>query len=183
MSLCSLLFCTCLVAQKDFDKKTIRILPQSELIIAGSTNVNKFDCQFDIDLISTPRTIKYSEEGKSVSFPDLNLKLRTDGFDCGNRRMNSDFQDLLKSEEYPEIRININRIELISEEYVKAYVTVKLAGKENKYDLPVHIVKDRFIGKFRMDIRDFGLEPPTKALGLIEVDAEVEVRFNLLIKD
>ena len=182
MTIGTLLFCSCLVAQKDFGKEDIRILPRSELIIAGSTNVNKFDCRFDVNLISDKRSVRYSSENDELSFPNLSLKLFTKGFDCGNRRMNQDFRDLLKSDKYPEIIIKIEKIQLISDEYVKAFIRVKLAGKENTYNLPVHIENERFIGKFRMNIRDFGLEPPVKALGLIEVDEEIEVQFNLLVE-
>ena len=180
--ICGLLFCTCLVAQKDFGKENLRILPQSELIITGSTNVNRFDCRFDIDQITDSRSIKYSIEESCLRFPDLNLSLTTNGFDCGNKRMNEDFQDLLKSDEYPVINININKVQLISNQYAKTFITVRLAGKENSYNLPVQIENDRFKGKFSMNIRDFGLEPPTKALGLIEVNEEIEVQFNLLIR-
>ncbi|MCG9971574.1 YceI family protein [Christiangramia crocea] len=180
--ICGLLFCAGLMAQKDFEKETLRILPESELIIAGSTNVNKFDCRFDIGLITNTRSIKYSFEENYLYFPELNLHLSINGFDCGNRRMNEDFCDLLKSETYPEIKIKIDKIELISAQYSKAYITVKLAGVENMYNLPVQIEEDRFKGQFKMNIRDFGLEPPTKALGLIEVNEEIEVRFNLLVQ-
>lgn len=168
-------------AQADFEKETIKILPESELIIAGSTNVNKFDCKFDIDLISDWREIRYSQEDNFLHFNDLKLHLLTKGFDCGHKKMNADFQDLLMCEKYPEIEIKINRIELFSEEYSKAYITVMLAGEVNNYDLPVKISENRFQGKFKMNIRDFGLQPPKKALGLIEVDEEIEVQFNLKV--
>ncbi|MGA8855335.1 MAG: YceI family protein, partial [Christiangramia sp.] len=75
----------------------------------------------------------------------------------------------------------IDHVELISPEYQKAFITVKLAGKTNHYNLPVMINEDRFKGKFKMNIRDFGLEPPKKALGLIEVDEQIEVQFDLKV--
>lgn len=170
-----------LIAQKDFEKETIKILSSSELIIAGSTNVNKFDCKFNIDLIAKRKNISYTLEDNLIKFQDLQLNLLTEGFDCGNKRMNSDFQDLLMCEKYPEIGIKIEHVEIISAEYHKAFITVKLAGKTNHYNLPVKVNQDRFIGKFKMNIRDFGLEPPKKALGLIEVDEIIEVQFDLKI--
>ncbi len=170
-----------LTAQKDFEKENIMILPSSELIIAGSTNVNKFDCKFNIELIADKKKVKYTQEDHLIRFKDLQLNLLTEGFDCGNKRMNSDFQDLLMCEKYPEIVINIQRVELISSEYQKAFITVKLAGKTNHYHLPIQINEDRFKGKFKMNIRDFGLEPPKKALGLIEVDEQIEVQFDLKV--
>ncbi|MCP9198703.1 YceI family protein [Gramella sp. GC03-9] len=168
-----------LQAQKDFDTENIMILPDSELIIAGSTNVNKFNCVFDISLISGWKKIRISREERFLRFHELYLPLRTDGFDCGNKRMNSDFQDLLMCDKYPEIRIKINKIELFPGEYNKAYVSVELAGKSKDYELPVLVSKEHFIGKFKINIRHFGLEPPKKALGLVEVDEMIEVQFNL----
>ena len=168
-----------LQAQKDFEKETIMILPESELIIAGSTNVNKFDCKFDVSLISKWQEIKFTREDKFLRFHKLFLPLRTKGFDCGNKRMNSDFQDLLMCDKYPEIKIQINQIELYPGEFNKAYITVKLAGQSRDYELPVLVSKEHFKGKFKINIRHFGLEPPKKALGLVEVDEMIEVLFNL----
>lgn len=174
------ILCTLLVkAQGDFEKVNIRILPQSELFIAGSTNVNKFNCQFNIDLISDWKKIKFSREDNFLNFKDLKLNLLIDGFDCGNKRMNADFQELLMCDIYPEIQISIDRIELISHEYTKTYITVELAGMKNYYELPVETSTNTYKGRFKMNIRDFGLEPPKKALGLIEVDEQIEVIFNL----
>ena len=168
-----------LQAQKDFDRETIMILPESDLVIAGSTNVNKFECVFNISLISDWKEIKISREDKFLRFHELYLPLKTEGFDCGNKRMNADFQDLLMCEKYPEIRIKLNQIELYPGEFNKAYITVELAGQKKDYDLPVLVDKDHFKGKFKINIRDFGLDPPKKALGLVEVDEMIEVLFNL----
>jgi len=168
-------------AQIDFEKKTLTIMPDSELIISGSTNVNKFDCKFNIGLISEAKPIKYISEENFIKFNYLKLELLIEGFDCGNKRMNSDFQDLLLCEKYPDIVIELDRVESISSEYAKAFIKVHLAGKSNSYNLPVVIDNDRFKGKFKMNIRDFNLEPPKKALGLIEVDEMIEVQFDLRI--
>lgn len=179
----SLLFSGFLVmAQEEIKKVNIKILPESELIIKGSTNVNTFDCKFDIKLVTDWKKIKYTGNSDLINFSDLSLQLKTEGFDCGNKRMNSDFQDLLMCEQYPEIEIQINQVELFSGEYSKAFISVKLAGEVNDYDLPVQLSKDNFKGKFTMNIRDFGLDPPKKALGLIQVDEEIEVHFNLKIR-
>jgi len=177
----SLLLSGIVLAQEDFETKTIIILPGSELVIIGSTNVNKFDCNFKIDLISKPMTIRFAKREEDLIFNNLKLQLHTGGFDCGNKKMNSDFQDLLLGEKYPEVVIELDRIQSISSEYIKAYVTVYLAGKSNTYNLPVLLKEDRYNGKFKMNIRDFGLEPPKKALGLIEVDEWIEVQFDLKI--
>ncbi|MDR5591923.1 YceI family protein [Christiangramia sp. SM2212] len=178
-----LFFSIVLTAQKDLEKETIYILPESELVIAGSTNVNNFECKFNIQLICEPKNFSYSLEEENIIFRNLDLKLLTEGFDCGNKRMNADFQDLLMNENHPMIIIQVKRVELISSEYAKAFIKVTLAGKNKNYELPVHLNEEHFMGKFKINIRDFGLEPPTKALGLIEVDEMIEVQFNLKVRE
>ncbi len=176
-----LFLCTAILAQRDFSETRIKISPKSELIIAGSTNVNKFDCKFDSDLIKGNREIEYSKGEKEIRFKGLSLKLATDAFDCAHRRMNEDLQDLLKFDEYPAIVLEINKVELISEEFVRAFITVNLAGGQKDYELPVHINDNNFEGEFNINIRDFGLEPPKKAMGLVQVREIIEVQFNLKV--
>ncbi len=183
LTILSLLFCSCLMAQKDFKTIKLNIASSSKLIITGSTNVNKFHCDFDTELISEEREIQYLVEDHSMLLNDIVLKLNTKGFNCGNRRMNEDFRDLLKSEEFPEIIIGIDKIQFISEQYARAFISVCLAGKKNAYELPVKISKNRYQGKLELNIRDFGLEPPKKALGLIEVNEEIEISFDLKINN
>ena len=166
-------------AQNDFEKETIRLLPESELIISGSTNVNKFHCEFDIDLISDSKQVKFLHEYDLIKFYNLQLNLLTKGFDCGNKKMNSDFQDLLKSDSHPQIVIDVVQVRYLASEEPVAEIRVELAGQTNHYKLPVQIHEHRFKGKFSMNIRDFGLEPPKKALGLIIVDEHIEVAFDL----
>ncbi|AVR45264.1 hypothetical protein C7S20_08280 [Christiangramia fulva] len=178
-SILSVIFCTCITAQKDFDKAIVKISPKSELVIAGSTNVNKFNCRFNTELIGAPKNLEFTTDGDNLYFKSLALHLETRGFDCGHRKMNDDLWDLLQAQKYPEIVISVNRIKIISESYAKAYITVQMAGQSNKYSLPVKIDGKTYSGRFEMNIRDFGLEPPVKALGLIEVNEMIEVNFNL----
>ena len=183
LSICLMLMCTSIWGQRDFERINIKISPRSDLYIAGSTNVNKFDCVFDTKLIAQPRTVKYVEDDTHIYFENLVLNLRIDGFDCGNKKMNSDFQSLLESEKDPDIRIQLKKTEFFTKEYVKAYIEVDIAGRTNTYDFPIKLDDNRFMGKLKLNIQDFGLEPPTKAFGLIQVDEHITIHFNLKILD
>jgi hypothetical protein len=181
MGLALMISSNLMVAQDSYRNEIISIQPHSELIIAGSTNVNKFDCTFDIELISSPIAIAYQRKEDLVKLKDLKLSLRTSGFDCGNKRMNADFQDLLMSHKYPAIEIEVKQLELIAGDYQKAFLQVTMAGKSKQYELPVLVKDDFYKGKLRLNIRDFGLEPPRKALGLIEVNEIIKVQFDLKV--
>lgn len=65
----------------------------------------------------------------------------------------------------------------------EATVKINIGGKENTYLVPVTIDNtdtNRFAGKLKLDIRDFGLEPPKKFLGLIVIKEDIEINFNLV---
>ncbi|MEE2772268.1 MAG: YceI family protein [Bacteroidota bacterium] len=170
-----------LLAQTEVESTALRLLPQSKLMITGSTNVNTFHCVFDTEKISGQREILYTVIDQCILLDDLDIRLRAAAFDCGNRRMNEDFCDLLQSDRFPEIRISILKIQPISEQYCRAFVKICLAGEQQQYDLPVLISDSHYQGKLQLNIRDFGLEPPKKALGLIEVDEEIEISFDLQV--
>lgn len=170
-----------LKAQKDFETETIRILPESELNITGSTNVNKFNCKFDISEIAGIQSVSYTQEDQYIKLQNLVFNLKIKAFDCGNKRMNSDFQDLLMGDKYPDICIEIDRLEPFSKESTRAYIKVYLAGKVNHYDLPVLTNDNQLKGKFKVNILDFGLQPPKKALGLIEVNEMIWIEFDLKV--
>ena len=69
-------------AQKDFEKVSIKILPESELIIAGSTNVNKFDCRFNTDNLSKSMIVSFAKQEECFIFNNFKLQFLTKGFDC-----------------------------------------------------------------------------------------------------
>lgn len=175
----SLIFGSLINAQNNPEFASISISPSSELLISGSTNVNKFHYFYHTDLFAKQRKVCYQVVNETIFINNLDIDLKITGFDCGNKRMNEDFCDLLNSEEYPQIKISLRKIECISEDFAKAFISVRLAGKSNNYILPVKTSSDNYQGKLKLNIRDFGLEPPKKALGLIEVDELIEISFDL----
>ncbi len=169
-------------AQDGFVAKSIEVLQNSELSITGDTNINKFGCEFNTFYLEQCREVVYQKEGNSISFKNAILTLKNEGFDCGNKAINKDFHSLLNTKEYPKITLELTEIILDKVDKGKASVKINIAGKEMTYIVPIEIVAapvNRFIGKLKLDIRDFGLEPPKKLLGLIVIKEEIDINFNL----
>lgn len=169
-------------AQDNFVSKSIEILQNSELSITGDTNISKFGCEFNTFYLEQCDEVVYHQEGNRFNFKNAVLTLKNKGFDCGNKAINKDFHALLNTEEYPKITLELTEITLDNNKG-KASVKINIAGKENTYLVPVSIVTattNRFVGKLKLDIRDFGLEPPKKFLGLIIIKEEIEINFNLV---
>jgi hypothetical protein len=186
LKLLILLLCpVILMAQNGFEEKQIQILPDSELIITGDTNIKPFLCDFDTRKLERKQKIRYKKQGEKIIFKNTVLRLDNQYFDCGHRAINRDFHELLQTEKYPEILLELKEIILKSPELAHAVADITIAGKTNTYTLPVVISNssgESFVGKLKLDINDFNLKPPKKFLGLIVVKEDIEISFNLRIK-
>jgi len=172
-------------AQNDFATKTIKILATSELTIKGDTNISEFECVFNTIYLEEFSEVAYIKSGNNISFKNATLSLKNKGFDCGNKVINKDFHSLLKTKEYPIITMELTKITIDKYQKGKAFVKITIAGIKREYTFPINVISspmNRFIGKLKLDIRDFNLEPPKKMFGLIVIDKEIEIDFNLVAK-
>ena len=106
-------------------------------------------------------------------------------FDCGNRKINKDFHELLKSKEHPEILLKLKKIDMSEEGNSIVTIGFTIAGVNKDYKFPVEITRDKqlcFDGKLKLNIKDFNLEAPSKIFGLIVLDEVIEINFNLNVK-
>lgn len=161
---------------------------KSKLVINGKTNVNTFRCKYDILKLNKPISVSFKRVNNKIVFDKTVLVLGTDCFDCGGIGINSDFQKLLKSETYPEIHINLKEItaDIEKSKQLKALLDLEISGVTNTYSIPVKLKDQGTLtveGDLTLNIRDFNLEPPKKALGLIVVKDTISINFHLNIKE
>lgn len=175
---------------KNYLKQTaIIIKPESNLIIKGKTNLNTFDCSFDVLNLKNPIPVFYTVEKGKMFFKETNLVLENACFDCDNKAMNKDFRELLKTGEHPKIYLRIKELENVNTDKatLMVHLNMEIAGITIPYKVPVKIEAEKenlFVrGKLAVDICDFNLEPPKKLLGIIKVDNEIEVDFQLLLQE
>ena len=171
-------------SQNGLVTKAIEILPDSELSISGDTNINKFRCEFNTFYLEQHREVIYSQKGNTLSFKNAILTLKNEGFDCGNRAINKDFHSLLNTSEYPKITLELMELIFTKENNGHACVKITIAGRQKTYVVPVDITlatTSRFIGKMKLNIGDFGLQPPKKMLGLIVIKEEIDINFDLAV--
>lgn len=165
---------------------SVLIAPESELIIKGTTNVNSFQCEFNIKEINKPISLYYTIVDDKIIFEKAKLVLDNECFDCGNKGMNKDFMKLLKSEQYPEIELQLREIYKNNVTTVNALLELHIAGKAKSYYIPLSLKDKEHIfvsGTLKVDITDFNLEAPKKAMGLIVVSDRVEISFQLNFKE
>lgn len=168
-------------------KTSVMIAPSSKLLIIGKTNVNTFKCDYDIVKLNKPIPVTFKKHGNKIKFEKTTLVLDNVNFDCGGIGINKDFQELLKTKTYPRVFIKLNEIVKDRDHgnLLQALVDLEIAGVTKSYTVPVTFKEEGVTsvkGVLALNIRDFNLEPPKKALGMIVVKDVIEINFDLAIK-
>ncbi|WP_168194587.1 YceI family protein [Antarcticibacterium arcticum] len=180
-----LMFTTLGFAQSASSNKTVNILPNSKLTITGDTNISDFSCAFNSQMIPSTRKVKVKEVNSEFHFENAILKLDNTGFDCGSKGINKDFHALIKTEEYPEISLELKKLCINTPSQATADLFISIAGKTKAYKLPVKIVDGKipqYKGNLSLNINDFNLKPPKKVFGLIVVKEDIDINFHLNVE-
>lgn len=157
-------------------------LPDSEdcysyISILGSSNVNQFEFTNANPQIETTTANPY---------PDRRIKIPVYSFEASNKRMLSDFHEMVKAEEHPYIDITIEPRHTADFEETSGLTrfrtVVTIAGKSNEYIVPSHIsgcTKSGYMlqGDLEVKLTDFGIDPPTKVFGAVKVNDNVFINF------
>lgn len=175
----------------EYLKRTqVFVAPESQLVIKGKTNINKFSCTFNASNFKNPIPVYFQNENGKIVFQETQLVLSTRCFDCGNKHMNNDFYDLLQAKAYPEIVLSLRSVRFESkydnDNTLTADVDINISGVINSYKVPLKINgtdKMEISGVLKLNINDFKIEAPRKALGLIIVSEFIEIDFRLHISE
>lgn len=176
----------------------VQVHPDSRFWIQGEATTHGFTCV--VERVEGEATLPPTREpvsaAKGRSSQDEQqtealVRVPVKAFDCGNSRMTRDLKETLQMEEHPTIRLELvhatvgepvpgraewHRIEVLG--------TLTIAGKKRlrRIQLTGRAIDDkrfRIRGCHAIRMTYFGIDPPTKALGLIEVKNRVEVQFDL----
>jgi len=157
---------------------TVVFSSESFLKIKGKTNVT----------ISEAISISYKDYDKRIQFKDTKLTLPNLEFNCGGKAINRDFNELLNTEEYPEIILKLKEISKtkIDTGLITATIEITISNIVRTYTIPISIANNEGLhvsGVMPLDINDFNLIAPTKMLGMVKVSPEIEIQFSLKIKE
>lgn len=165
------------------------IQKSSNLCIEGRSNVNRFRCVIKEYL--EPDTI-FMFKGEQAMKPFLikgALSIHINQFDCHQKYITNDLRKTLKANEQPELKIDLLSIGYYNStvKNVKGCVSIELAGviKRTEIDYQVQSREPDLLelnGSRKLKFSDFGLKPQQKLAGIIRVEDELTVRFQLIMR-
>jgi len=160
------------------------LLDDSRLWIDGSTSVNTFTCEAG-DLAGD--ALFYEADSLGAGLSDAEVAIPVSEFDCGKARMNRDLHEALKAEDHPLIRFRLTDLmpaEDAGNRKFRVRGMMDIAGESRsvQLDLDGERLSDntwRATGGVALRMSDFGIDPPTALLGLIQAHDDISVRFDL----
>lgn len=166
----------------------------SSLIISGSTNLLSFKLYQKGEKLSKNKlTVATIQSQNKVFITQNQLSVVVKNFDSNNGMALKDFLKLLKSDTYPTLQVQINYLDLQplfeKEQLYKgnALVSITITGVTRNYTIPIALNINGDInivdGKKKLSIRDFGLTPETKMMGLIKVSEWIDIDFHMIYKN
>ncbi len=161
-----------------------------QVVIRGGTNVNRFECALQVLDPQYELDVSIMSEADELHFEGLEILVPVDSFDCRRRMMNNEFRELLKSDLYPNLTINIRK-------FISPRVT-RDSGQDFKFiavaDVTVgevtreEIFEDCYIsidgnlhtlgGSHLIRLTDYRIAPPSKFLGTVVVRNELDITFE-----
>ena len=169
------------------------ILKNSSLTISGSTNIVSFKLFQNGNKLSRSKlTIAAAQSQNKITLSQNQLSVVVKNFVSNNPMALRDFLKLLKSDTYPTLQVQLNYLDLRpfsekEESYSgNALVSITITGITRHYSIPISLnnIGDLYTvnGIKKLSIRDFGLTPQTKMMGVIKVSEWINIDFHMICK-
>lgn len=167
---------------------------QVKVWVTGRSNLQRFRChatEANLQIDRTPGGAGALVAGTATT-PYAVLRVPSAGLDCGIALMNQHLREAVHADEAPVIIFRLMRVMRgVDAEGRPAFRLVgalHLAGQERPVEIDAHLVGSAsgetvIEGSHDIDIRDFGIEPPRRFLGLVRVRNQVTVHYTLALPD
>lgn len=169
------------------------IQKNSSLTINGSTNIIPFKIYQNGDKLSRSKMSVLTTQNQNKIFVSQNqLSVIVKNFASNNSMALKDFLKMVKSDTYPTLQVQLNYLDLqpISEKGKtyngQALLNITITGTTKSYSIPITFVSNGNVytvdGNRKLSIRDFGLIPEAKMMGMIKVSEWIDIDFHIICK-
>lgn len=164
----------------------------SRLSVSGTSTVRSFECmaktldaKVEAGLANAIAAVLSGERGVGA----VELRVPAADLDCNNNTMNGHMYKAIRSTEHPHIVFRLASYDLTPSDSGVAIAmrgTLALGGAEkaitlNARAVAAHEGQLKVTGAYELNMKDYGLKPPTLMLGTLKVGEKVNVKFELFL--
>lgn len=160
--------------------------PPTRLFLEGDSNVRRWSC--DSSELRLTSFVETGTDGEAPAVRSLVFELEVASLRCGDEHMEAKLRESLKAEQFPVIRYRLGGARLVrtgpaGQHFILTRGTLTVAGVERQVDLLVLASASprgdlRALGSLALRMSDFGVDPPSAFLGLVQSKDELLVRFD-----
>jgi polyisoprenoid-binding protein YceI len=166
--------------------------PQSRLWIDGKSTVRKFSCKagaFDVAVDAAPDAVASVLAGQKA-VRTVTVTVPAAKMECGNGTMNEHMLKALKVKDAPTIEFKLAAYDVAKggagvQGTLSGSLT--LGGVTKEITIPAQAAAEagalHVTGTYTVDMREYGLKPPSLMMGTMKVDPAIAVSFDLYLKD
>jgi hypothetical protein len=171
----------------------MQLEPASRIGVKGSSTVRGFECQaglIDATINAAPDAVTAVLAGEKA-VEGVEVKIEAAKLDCRNGTMNGHMLKAIKATEHPTITFRLASYDITPAEAGAAIVmkgTLLLGGVEKEIELagtakaaPEGALQ--VTGTYPLNMKDYGLKPPSLMLGTMRVNEKLTVGFDLLLRN
>lgn len=158
----------------------------------GTSNIRHFSCSTADVAVYTeaaPEEIDRSRSDKLPAVRSAALAIPVRSLDCGIHKMNKDLQETLGAKLNPTISFRLWNYVMVGGKSgaVRMNGLLTIAGREKVVILYGNVVHDsngglRLLGNRMIDVREFGVSPPRRFFGLLQVQKDITIHFNVAVR-
>lgn len=171
----------------------LTLQPGSRLSFDGKSSVKDFTCKAGT-LEATVSTSKPDAASAIVaaekSVTSVELRVPVAALDCDNGTMNDHMRNALEAKDHPVISFSLSSYDLATAEQGVAVtltgaLTIRGEAKPITFSAQATTAEGalHLTGAYELNMKDYGVKPPSLMLGTMKVREKVKVRFDLLLKD
>jgi len=169
------------------------VSPQSKLFIDCTSTLHNFKVNATKINGSVSIVSNSDQNTNGVKISELKVIIPVKNLDTDKKSMNSNMDKSLKAEKNPDISYALNSVDTfkLSEDpskpdTIKTTGTLNIAGvtKNIQMDVAGYRSADgtlHFSGEKKINMVDYGIDPPTMFFGTIRVGKDVNVHFDLVL--
>ncbi len=166
----------------------------SRLWFDGGSSVKDWSCKagkLEAMVVTTKAEAPSAIVAGEKAVASVNLTVPVMSLDCDNGTMNGHMRNALDAKTYPSITFALRSYDLAkSADNVTVTLsgTLTIHGKSLPVTFPATAVAAaggalRLTGLYELNMKEYGVKPPSLMLGTMNVRDKVKVRFDLLLRD
>lgn len=170
---------------------TVEVQTGSYTSIDGCAGVMKYKITQTADNFLKKKYNVTATKNQNRIYLDVNnVNIPVKAYTSTNKIALKDFLKMLEPEKFKNMTVELNYIEIptdINKTYAgNAVFVFKIKNVSKKYTMPVKFQKQGDIyaisSSKQINIKDFGLEPPTAIMGLVKTSEFINVGFHFILK-